>query len=285
MAATLRAPVFHIRIESVFLFYNDQAFLTEEDVLARMLVEIRHRLLRGCHRAAPESRQLVPDGARRPQWSPRCGPHPRRVGGPPRIGPFRAWKRSSCEPWMSHCGGCRAARLQWRAGSCRDRHVAVRLGNASTGRRAGSLSRRQDHPFSVRARLADGVSLEQGRAAMEVLAGHLATTYPELNTDRDISVLSVLYLRVTPEADPELASATALSMGIVILVLVIGTLNLANLLLIGSTAQAREIAVRLALGASTACVISCRHGRGGAACRARGSPRTRPRRRIHGIIA
>jgi predicted permease len=126
---------------------------------------------------------------------------------------------------------------------------------AVTGGRASSYERRQDHPLTVRARLADGVTLQQASIAMDGLASDLERTYPDLNTDRGISVLSVLSTRVSPEVDAQLVPVAAFTMGIVVLVLIIGTLNLANLLLVRSTARAREIAVRLALGASRGRVI------------------------------
>ena len=126
---------------------------------------------------------------------------------------------------------------------------------AATGGRFGSLTRRQDHPFVVRARLATGVSVMQASEAMNRLASDLAATYPDLNEGRGISVLSSLDVRISPEADAEMVPIAMLTMAVVVLVLLIGTLNLANLLLVRSTARAREIAVRLALGASRTRVI------------------------------
>jgi putative ABC transport system permease protein len=126
---------------------------------------------------------------------------------------------------------------------------------APTGGRVMSLSRRQDHPFTVRARLAPGVSMAKASAAMDRLAEELAGTYPELNADRDITVSSSLDIRISPEVDAQLFLAGGFAMAVVVLVLLIGTLNLANLLLVRSTARAREIAVRLALGAGRARVV------------------------------
>lgn len=125
----------------------------------------------------------------------------------------------------------------------------------TTGGRFASLERRQDHPVTVRARLAEGVSIETAAAAMDDLAGELARTYPTLNEGREISVLSVLDTRVSPDVDAQLVPAATFGMVVVVLVLLVGTLNLANLLLVRSTARAREIAVRLALGAGRARVV------------------------------
>jgi putative ABC transport system permease protein len=125
----------------------------------------------------------------------------------------------------------------------------------ATGGRAASLTRRQDHPFIVRARLADGATFERAVGAMNLLADDLERIYPELNTNRGITVISALDNRISPSADAQIVPAAAFAMGVVILVLIIGTLNLANLLLVRSTARAREIAVRLALGSGRARVV------------------------------
>ena len=121
-----------------------------------------------------------------------------------------------------------------------------------TGGRVASLQRRQDHPFRVRARLAPGVTVEDAQAAMDGLAAELASTYPELNRDRRITVVTGT---AAPDDAARIVPAAALSMAVVALVLVIGTLNLANLLLVRTTVRARELAVRLALGAGRARLV------------------------------
>lgn len=118
----------------------------------------------------------------------------------------------------------------------------------------GSLQARHSHPMIVRARLADGVELAQAAQAMDVLAGELARTYPEINRDRGISVFSALD-RTSSLPVSGVVPAALLVMAVVVLVLLVGTLNLANLLLVRSTARARELAVRLALGADRTRVV------------------------------
>lgn len=125
----------------------------------------------------------------------------------------------------------------------------------ATGGRVASLGRRQDHPFTVRARLADGVTVERAQDAMNVLAADLARDYPDLNTDRGIGVFPATAAGRSPETDANLVAPSLFAMVIVMLVLVIGSLNLANLLLVRSTSRAREIAVRLALGAGRSRVV------------------------------
>lgn len=122
-----------------------------------------------------------------------------------------------------------------------------------TGAFAGiSLTRRQDHPFWVRARLLPGVSIAEVEAAMDALSDELAATYPEVNEGRRIHVVPVADIRIHPEIDGDLVPGAALLMAVVGLILLIATLNLANLLLVRTTARAREIAVRLAMGAGRA---------------------------------
>lgn len=124
-----------------------------------------------------------------------------------------------------------------------------------TGGRVASLNRREDHPFIVRARLAPGVSFEQASEAMDRLAGDLARAYPELNEGRGMSVLPVDGIAASPRAQAEILPASVLTMSLVLLVLVIGTLNLANLLLVRNAARTRELSVRLALGAARSRVM------------------------------
>jgi putative ABC transport system permease protein len=117
-----------------------------------------------------------------------------------------------------------------------------------------SLQFRHSHPMTVRARLAEGVDLAAATAAMDVLAGELARSYPDINRDRGITVLSSLDPLI-PLFDAAVVPAATVGMGVVLLVLLVGTLNLANLLLVRSTARSRELAVRLALGAHRGRVV------------------------------
>jgi predicted permease len=119
-----------------------------------------------------------------------------------------------------------------------------------TGGPARSLTRRQDHPFQVRARLAPAVTIARAADEIDRLAGELAATYPESNAGQGISVISLATNLATPDERAAVVPAATFVMAVVGLVLLIGTLNLANLLLVRSTARARELSVRLALGAT-----------------------------------
>lgn len=120
--------------------------------------------------------------------------------------------------------------------------------------RIENLERREDHWYDVKARLADGVSPPEAQAAMTALAGRLAREYPDINTNRDITVFEYGDVRLHPDADQDLQMAAAGTMTLVGLVLLLSCSNLANLLVVRGMARLPEAAVRRALGASNAAV-------------------------------
>ena len=111
-----------------------------------------------------------------------------------------------------------------------------------------SLTRRQDHPFRVAARLAPGVDRQTVATAMERLATRLAEAYPDINRNRGLHVL--LMTAIGAEQRGSAMPAAVLIMTIVTLVLLVASFNLANLLLVRGMSRTREIGVRLALGGS-----------------------------------
>ncbi len=113
--------------------------------------------------------------------------------------------------------------------------------------RVANLERREDHWYDVMARLAPGVSVEQGRSAMTVLAGRLADSYPDLNRGRRITVQRALDVHPFPESSPALVLASAM----VVVLLLLACANLANLLLVRGMARTSEMAIRRALGAGS----------------------------------
>jgi len=118
-----------------------------------------------------------------------------------------------------------------------------------------TLEQRGDHWFLVVGRLREGMSIDSSQAAMDALAARLAADYPEHNDGRDITVFAASSVRLHPEYDAMLFPSGAALMGIVGLVLLIACGNLANLLLAKASTRGREIAVRLAMGATRARVV------------------------------
>jgi predicted permease len=114
---------------------------------------------------------------------------------------------------------------------------------------ATTLERPQDHWFLIRARLRDGVTIAQARAAMDGLSDDLATRFAGLDQRRRIEVLPATAVRIHPALDRPLVPAAAFLMGVVALVLALVCSNLAILLLLRGASQQREVSIRIAMGA------------------------------------
>ncbi|MCI0538707.1 MAG: ABC transporter permease, partial [Verrucomicrobiales bacterium] len=101
-------------------------------------------------------------------------------------------------------------------------------------------------PWFVLGRLKEGRNLDQAQAELQSVAARQAQAYPGSNQD--------LSARVVPWSEaitgPDLRLALWILFGGVAFVLLIGCSNLANLLLVRGVARRRELATRLAIGAS-----------------------------------
>ena len=110
------------------------------------------------------------------------------------------------------------------------------------------LSRRGARWMKMIGRLKPGVSFDQAAAAMTTIAEGLAQAYPETNGDTAATLFPVS--KIDPQGYPQLLSVAGLLLAVVGIVLLIACANVANLLLARASARRREIAVRLAMGAS-----------------------------------
>src|SRR5690606_36118891 len=96
-------------------------------------------------------------------------------------------------------------------------------------------------------RLADGVSREQAQASLDAIALQLRQEHPEAYVERGLVAMPVGPI---PGQAGVVSGFMAVLMGLVGLVLLIACVNLAGMQLARATSRSREIAVRLALGAS-----------------------------------
>ena len=115
------------------------------------------------------------------------------------------------------------------------------------------LSRRGPRWLKMIGRLKPGVSEEQAQAAMSTIAAGLEQAYPDTNRNSIATLFPVS--KVDPIGYPQLLSVAGLLLAVVGIVLLIACANVANLLLARASSRRKEIAVRLAMGASRSRLI------------------------------
>ena len=113
-----------------------------------------------------------------------------------------------------------------------------------------SVRRAAEAPFIVKARLRDGVTRAQAQVAMDVLGRRLAAEYPGEDPGTGISVYATDDVRVHPQLDTFLFALASLVLAVVGLVLAVACSNLATLLLVRAATRAKEVSIRLAIGAT-----------------------------------
>ena len=113
----------------------------------------------------------------------------------------------------------------------------------------------KDHPrgtffLDCIGKVKKGVSIEQARAELEAITARIAAQHPDTNSGCSVHVTSY-----REEMVRNFKTLTLLVMGAVLFVHLIACANVANLLLARGATRAKEIGIRLALGASRRQII------------------------------
>ena len=125
-------------------------------------------------------------------------------------------------------------------------------------REINDLTSPKNYTLNVMARLQPGLTLESAKSRLPVLAERLtAIQPPDSGGARELQLNkpSRFSISTSPEDDGPLGLMSVLLLSMTGVVLLIACLNLANMLLARGTARAREMAVRLAIGATRGQIV------------------------------
>jgi predicted permease len=120
-----------------------------------------------------------------------------------------------------------------------------------------ALAARSSHDLILVGRLRSGVSQKSADALLATAASQLARAYPEDDKDQTFLVqpLPRMGISTAPEGGSQLMIPATLLLAVAGVVLLIASLNVANMMLARGTTRGKEVAIRLALGGSRADIV------------------------------
>lgn len=115
---------------------------------------------------------------------------------------------------------------------------------------------RDDRQWMVMGRLKPGVSISQAQSSISVITARLASEYPATEKGVNVQVSSERLSHPVPLPNNIIAVIAGLFLSLAIVVLLLACVNVTNILLVRATARESEMAIRTAMGASRARLIT-----------------------------
>ena len=132
---------------------------------------------------------------------------------------------------------------------------SVQMVNQMNGGFGDQLAVRGNHSLFLKARLAPGVSMAQARTAAAAFTDEMHRRYAAEWSGASLTVVPLTDIAVNPMLDSVVVPAATALMAVVGLVLLVACANLASFLLAQARDRQRDVAIRLAIGATRRALV------------------------------